>query len=335
MEKIDFVVTWVDGNDPAWRKLYNQYRPEKPLSDEARFREWDIFRYWFRAVERYAPWVNKVFLTTNGTFPEWINEECPKLVLVRHEDYIPHEYLPTFNSTTIEMHMHRIKGLSQHFVYFNDDIFLNHPVSPDYFFKDGLPCDYNAERTAWKPTYNPLDRYGIHLALYCNIAVLNYHFNHRKTVEQAPRKWYGFHLTRRDLQFALARWHAKQFCTFLLRHVEQPMLKSVLADIWEAEPQLMAESCTRFRKDTGLNIYIVRLWQFATNQFHPAQFDGPCFHLDGTNTEAVIRELQTGKSISVCINDTPKCSDEAFQVMQPRFQQVFQEKFPEKSMFEK
>ena len=85
----------------------------------------NIFRYWFRAVERYAPWVNKVFLVTNGKFPDWINPDNPKLVLVKHDDYIPEEYLPTFNSCAIELHLHRIKDLSEHFVYFNDDTMLN------------------------------------------------------------------------------------------------------------------------------------------------------------------------------------------------------------------
>ena len=83
MEKIDFVVPWVDSNDPEWIALYNHYRPEKPIKDNSRFRDWDIFRYWFRAVERYAPWVNKVFLITNGKFPDWINPDCTKLVYRR------------------------------------------------------------------------------------------------------------------------------------------------------------------------------------------------------------------------------------------------------------
>ena len=68
-------------------------------------------------MEQYAPWVNKVYLVTNGTFPEWVNAECPKLVLVRHEDYIPEKFLPTFSSHTIELNMDKIPGLSEHFVY--------------------------------------------------------------------------------------------------------------------------------------------------------------------------------------------------------------------------
>ena len=100
--KIDFVVTWLDPSDPEWQKQYELYKDAKGDKSKARFREMNIFRYWFRAVEKYAPWVNKVFLITNGKFPDWINKDNPKLVLVKHEDYIPAEYLPTFNSCTIE-----------------------------------------------------------------------------------------------------------------------------------------------------------------------------------------------------------------------------------------
>jgi len=131
--KIDFVVLWVDSNDPEWIASYNHYRPEKPLQNNARFRNWGLFRYWFRSVERYAPWVNKVYLVTNGKFPDWINPDCEKLVLVKHSDFIPQKYLPTFNSKTIELNLGRIDSLSEHFVYFNDDIFINAPVTPDKY----------------------------------------------------------------------------------------------------------------------------------------------------------------------------------------------------------
>ena len=113
---IDFVVPWVDNNDSEWIKSYNYYHPGKTISDRGRFRDWDIFRYWFRAVERYAPWVNKVYLVTNGTFPKWINPDCEKLVLIKHSDYIPEKYLPTFNSITIELNMDKIPGLGETFV---------------------------------------------------------------------------------------------------------------------------------------------------------------------------------------------------------------------------
>ena len=101
--QIDFVVTWLDSSDPEWQKSFEQYSPHaKGDKNAARFRNLNCFRYWFRAVETYAPWVRKIFLITNGTFPDWINKNHPKLVLVKHEDFMPKECLPTFNSCAID-----------------------------------------------------------------------------------------------------------------------------------------------------------------------------------------------------------------------------------------
>ena len=175
---IDFVVPWLDSTDPIWQEQFMTYsRDTKGNKDSARFRNMDIFHYWFRAVEKYAPWVRKVFLITNGKFPDWINKNHPKLVLVKHEDYIPKEYLPTFNSRTIELNLHRIKGLSEHFVYFNDDFFLNAPVQPEYYFRKGLPCDINRETFNNVPTYDPHEKFGISLCMYANLGIVNAHFD--------------------------------------------------------------------------------------------------------------------------------------------------------------
>ena len=131
--EIDFVVTWVDSNDPKWQEEFQKYKGITTTADQskARYRDWDFFKYWFRSIEKYAPWVHKVYVITNGTFPSWINRDCQKLVLVKHSDYIPQQYLPTFNSRTIEFYMNSIPGLSEHFVYFNDDMYLNAPVSQE------------------------------------------------------------------------------------------------------------------------------------------------------------------------------------------------------------
>ena len=102
---IDFVIPWVDGSDLEWRKNKNKYsgKIDEPVDiTDARYRDWDILKYWFRGVEKYAPWVHKIYFVTCGQKPDWLNENHDKLVLVNHEDYIPHEYLPTFSSHTIE-----------------------------------------------------------------------------------------------------------------------------------------------------------------------------------------------------------------------------------------
>ena len=102
-EKIDFIVLWVDGADPEWQKERAAFCPDAVNngSDVNRFRDWDLMRYWFRGVEHFAPWVNRVFFVTNGQVPQWLNTAHPKLRLVKHEDYIPSQFLPTFNSNVI------------------------------------------------------------------------------------------------------------------------------------------------------------------------------------------------------------------------------------------
>jgi len=126
---IDFVVTWVDGNDPVWQKeraeTLGLHEYAASGNGVCRYRDWSSFRYWFRAVETYAPWVRYVHLVTWGHVPEWLKLDCPKLRIVNHKDYVPAEYLPTFNCQPLELNLFRIPDLSEHFVYFNDDMLLH------------------------------------------------------------------------------------------------------------------------------------------------------------------------------------------------------------------
>lgn len=132
MADIDFVMAWVDGADPAWRQERDAYAGNKgrsaASSGDARYRDWELLRFWFRGVERFAPWVRRIHFVTWGHLPEWLDTANPKLAVVNHRDFIPQEYLPTFSANPIELNFHRIQGLSEQFVYFNDDVFLLRPV---------------------------------------------------------------------------------------------------------------------------------------------------------------------------------------------------------------
>jgi len=335
MHKIDFVVPWVDSSDPEWIKLYNYYRPDKPISDRGRFRNWDIFQYWFRAVEQYAPWVNKVYLITNGTFPQWINPECPKLVMVEHKDYIPEKFLPTFCANTIELNLDKISDLSEHFVYFNDDMYLNAPTMPEDYFREGLPCDCNEETLFINPWYDPIDRFSIKLMMFCDMAVVNHHFNRWDTVRQAPRNWFGSHLWGKSFFSSLLLTKMENFEFFSWRHWEQPLLKSVIRELWEKEPALMAESCSRFRKEVSLNQYVFRYWQFASNRFYPTKMNSSrAVGLSSGSVKEVCKILDEGKYRSVCMNDSPYCTDEDAVLVERWLQSSLEKKFPHKSMFE-
>jgi hypothetical protein len=122
---IDVVYTWVDDAIAAAAK--GAAPAERSLSI-------DQLRFSLRSLHTYAPWVQRVFLLTDGSIPSWLNVDCPKLRLITHaEIFQDSSVLPTFNSHAIELNLHRIPGLSPAFVYFNDDLFLGRPVAADDF----------------------------------------------------------------------------------------------------------------------------------------------------------------------------------------------------------
>jgi hypothetical protein len=334
--QIDFVVTWLDSSDPEWQEALALYSPNaKGHKENARFRNTDFFMYWFRAVERYAPWVHKVYLVTNGKFPEWINKDCPKLELVKHSDYIPEEFLPTFNSSTIEFYIHKIKGLSEHFVYFNDDILLNAPVKPDYYFRKGLPCDINNETFLNVPIYTPKDKFGIYMSMLADIGIINSHFNRKKTFCQSPRRWYGPHLGIKGIIVSSILLDKKLFIGFSNYHTEQTYLKSTFEELWEKEPDVLKAACTRFREDNMVNIYLFRYWQLAKNLFYPLRRNSAFYFLiERDVVNRIEQTLKTEKSISICLNDSSLCTEENYVYINKELQKLFEKKFPQKSSFE-
>jgi hypothetical protein len=143
---IDAVYTWVDGGDPAWqaRKAAalgdNDWveRVSVQTANNSRFVSRDELRYSLRSLHCFAPWVRRIFLVTDDQVPAWLDTEHPQVTVVSHREIFGDTgRLPTFNSQAIESRLHRIPGLSEHFLYLNDDVFLGRPVTPDLFFTSG------------------------------------------------------------------------------------------------------------------------------------------------------------------------------------------------------
>ena len=134
-------------------------------------------------MEKFAPWVRKVHFVTCDQKPKWLNASHPKLQLVSHTDYIPEKFLPVFNSSLIEIYLHKIPNLADQFVYFNDDFFIINHLPKERFFRDGLPNDIAAFR------YNS----GLGLWAKClknNIRVINERFNKREVLKRDHDKWF-------------------------------------------------------------------------------------------------------------------------------------------------
>lgn len=143
MIDIDLVYLWVNGNDPKWIAKRNACIGEPSEMAEncqGRYVDNGELKYSLRSVEKYAPWIHKIFIVTDHQIPEWLDTSHPKIRIVDHSEILPAECLPCFNSVVIEHHLHLIPGLSEHFLYANDDMYMNRPVTPDTFFaKDLLP----------------------------------------------------------------------------------------------------------------------------------------------------------------------------------------------------
>lgn len=100
-----------------------------------RFADNEELKYSLRSVEKFAPWVRKIFIVTNGQIPNWLNLNHPRITLITHEEiFLNKSHLPTFSSPAIESHIHRIPGLSKKFIYMNDDVLFGLPVWPDDFY---------------------------------------------------------------------------------------------------------------------------------------------------------------------------------------------------------
>ena len=142
---IDLVYLWVDGNDPIWQAKKKAFK--KGMSQiaeealvEARFVDNDELKFSLRSVEMYAPWVRHIFIVTDGQVPSWLNLNNSRISIVTHSEIMPKEALPTFSSPAIEWCIDNIPGLSEYFLYANDDTFIGGKVTPRFFFdEDGRP----------------------------------------------------------------------------------------------------------------------------------------------------------------------------------------------------
>lgn len=330
--KIDFVIIWVDGNDPEWQKEKNKYDKSNDKGDSTivRYRSWDNLQYWFRGVEKFAPWVNKIHFVTWGHLPEWLDTTNPKLNIVNHKDYIPEEYLPTFNANTIELNLHRIEGLAEQFVFFNDDMFVTNYVEPTDFFKNGIPRDIFALNCIY---------FGKKSAGFFNgndVELININFDKKECMKKNWRKW--FHpvngwksLVRTCALGFIWPW----FPGFYYNHLPSNFLKSTYEEIWEKEGETLDLTCRdKFRTKSNCNQWLIKFWQLASGNFIPRSMKiGRCFHIKDRTFPAALDAIEHGTYKLICVNDTIYTTN--FEKQKQEVIDAFQKWLPEKSSFEK
>lgn len=328
MHPIDFVIPWVDDRDPIWREKKARYANAADRNNsDGRYRDWDMLKYWFRGVEQFAPWVRYIFFVTDDQLPTWLDTTHPKLKHIKHTDYIPQEYLPTFSSHVIEWNFHRIEELSETFVYFNDDVFLIDRVTPEDFFVDGLPCD--------RPNIGALYPNGFftHI-LFHNIELLNRHFTLKGSIRKNLSKW-----LRAQTPGGLAKLLVYGGKTLIpnstAEHIHMNLLKKTFEELWTAEKDCIEKTCShKFREQTDVNAYCVRDWQLFSGQFRPKRSVGKLFHTTEMDcNDAALTYLRKQKGKVVCLNDT---EDETnFEEHRAQLIAAFESLLPNKSTFER
>lgn len=235
---VDIVYLWVDGSDAAWRHkrqqarlaLNAQQQHQVPVYGdvEGRFRDNDELRYSLRALERFFPQHGHIYIVTDAQVPTWLRPQ-EGLTIVDHRALIPARALPTFDSSNIESYIHRIPGLSERYIYFNDDVFFGAPVAlTHWFWERGI-------YTCWS------DERAVRPGSLCRDA---------DTLENACRAsmgWLDAHPGR------ISDPHYRHTCrTFA--HGPRPMLRSLMWQLEDLAPALFA----------GVRSTVFRNWERPT-----------------------------------------------------------------------
>lgn len=309
---VDVVYTWVDGNDPAWQHrraqaegLARTYNPE--AVNDARFMSRDELRYSLRSLHLNAPWVRTVFLVTDDQIPAWLDTSNPRIRVVSHREIFQDpSVLPTFNSHAIESQLHHIQGLSDQFLYFNDDVFLGRPVAPQQFFhSNGLTKFFPS--TAMVPLGAPSLR---------DAPVAAAAKNNRQLIE-------------RDFGTTLVQ---------KMMHVPHALRRDVLHEIeFRFDHGHRGTAATRFRGPTDLSVAssLHHYYGYHSGRSVPDRLDYAYLDLMHPSTSRRLARILAERNLDVfCINDTVSARKDLanqLELLQPFLDSYF----PVASPFEK
>ncbi|MFI9238740.1 stealth family protein [Streptomyces sp. NPDC053079] len=288
---IDVVYTWVDGSDPVWAQRRAQAQRDaggaetrhEEAANDARYLSRDELKYSLRSLHQFAPWVRTVYLVTDDQTPEWLDTSAPGIRVVSHKQiFSDPSALPTFNSHAIESQLHHIEGLSEHFLYFNDDVFLGSPLTPHTFFlSNGLTKFFPSPALIPLGAHDPADP-----------PVAAAAKNNRALVEE------GFSTT----------------FTQKMRHVPHALSRSVLTEIEERYADAhKATSRARFRSPEDLSVASSLHHYYAYHQARaiPSEMRYVYMDLAHPNTSRRLNRLLANRDMDVfCINDTVSTAED-------------------------
>ena len=268
---VDLVVPYVDSSDPKWLKLFNRYSPNVKKTTQTtaamRFRGQDnFFRYFFRSIEKNMPWISNIYLLvmSSSQVPEWL--DTTKVRVVTHKQFIPRKYLPTFNSSVIELFLHNIPGLSEHFIYVNDDFYAWNKMSQEEFF------DYKS-----------------------NCCLFNLIKENKDP--KTGHDWWQMCQNNHDLIYNTD----KAIPYYRLDHEFRPYLRSQWKACYLENEQKIKDSLSQFRSANNYTCYLYSLY-LAKNNNQKASSLKLGYLASNANEKAIAKVLSSADML--CINDT-------------------------------
>lgn len=292
---MDVVITYVDGNDTVWKQDYEK-TTNVPVM-EKRFRDWGTLKYLLRGIETKMPFIRNVYLVVSHTsqVPEWADQEQLKIVL--HKDIIPAEFLPTFNCNPIEMHLHRIPGMDEEYIYFNDDMFPVGECKPTDFFREGKPV----------------------IGYYTHLFASGMYKKICRNSDRLARKALGM----------------KPSCFFTRpQHICSPMLKSQCEELYSmVEDEIRKTSATRTRTEENLNQYLFLDYMNYKGMVIKEKISNKHFSVAVASADSLRDFLHKPTRNLVCINDV-RLSEERYEQLRGTILDAFESTFPAKSRFE-
>lgn len=308
---IDLVYLWVNGNDPQWLAKRNacigKTEEKSAVNCDGRYADNDELKYSLRSIDKYAPWIRRIFIVTDNQVPVWLDTANPKVRIVDHKEIMPDVCLPCFNSAVIEHFLYRIPGLAEHFIYANDDMFINKPVTPETFFgKDGLPIVRFNRRPFRKWTLLFKEKVqGKRLSNYVQTIR-----NSAELVEKKYGKYYG------------GKTH-HNIDAYLRSDYEHA------AKVFEDEIRTTLPNHVRSENDIQRNIYsYVALAEKRAHLHYVTQRTSFRLHIQN---ESHYGKLERYNPILFCMNDSQYAKD----CDRKRAAAFLDKRFPEKSQYEK
>lgn len=330
---IDVVILWVDGSDPNWLSEKRKYEKSGINTDDVYlYRDYGLMQYWFRAIESFLPWVRKIHFVTWGHLPSFLNLDNPKLDIVLHQDFMPEGTLPCFNSTALEMNIFRIKGLSEHFIYFNDDMFILRSMKrTDFFTEKGYPCCQFTE----SPPIHKGNRGPWQMHYVNGMNIINQHFQKKQCQRGNFNKCFNIKYPWYDniRSLALKLLFPEYFTGFKTFHIPAPFCRKTFENIWNKEASYLTEvSKHRFRDYQDVNQWLAIWWQLAEGNFYPRRMNSVNKGVNRNSVDDVCELIKGQKCEMICINDD--LDKESFPIATKKLQNAFNTILPHKCSFE-